>query len=139
MENAGAFAFAGVLADAARKESLTEWGPGDFEHPLSVLLADYEAADLNAIGTHILRSGIVHSLRMRLRAQEWMCRHPEILDERMDDAFEKLNNGVIPAVFIYTPDGKAGLGASSESSSASIRLSRTGMTASSLKIGTTSE
>ena len=32
---------------------------------------------------HILRSGIVHSLRMRLRAQEWIRRHPEILDERV--------------------------------------------------------
>ncbi len=29
-----------------------------------------------------------------------------ILDERNDDAFEKLNIGAIPAVFLYTPDGK---------------------------------
>jgi thiol-disulfide isomerase/thioredoxin len=29
-----------------------------------------------------------------------------ILDEKMDDAFEKLNIGAIPAVFLYTPDGK---------------------------------
>ncbi len=71
------------MADAQRKESLTDWGPGDFERPLGVLLADYPHADLNAIGTHILRSGIVHSLRMRLRAQEWIRRHPEILEERV--------------------------------------------------------
>lgn len=83
MDNAGAFALAGVLADAAGKESLTDWGPGEFEGPLSILLADYQDAELNAVGTHILRSGIVHSLRMRLRAQEWMRRHPEILDERI--------------------------------------------------------
>lgn len=69
--------------DAQRKESLTDWGPGDFEHPLGVLLDDYAAADLNTIGVHILRSGIVHSLRMRLRAQEWIRRHPEILHERI--------------------------------------------------------
>lgn len=72
------------MADAQRKESLTDWGSGDFERPLGVLLADYPRADLNAIGTHILRSGIVHSLRMRLRAQEWIRRHPEILDEKVD-------------------------------------------------------
>ncbi len=83
MDNAGAFAVAGVLADAQRKESLTDWGPGEFERPLRVLLDDYAGAELNAIGTHILRSGIVHSLRMRLRAQEWVRRHPEILDERI--------------------------------------------------------
>jgi len=76
-----------VLADAQRKEALTDWGPGDFERPLKALLADYERArlnaGLNAVGTHILRSGILHSLRMRLRAQEWIRRHPEILDERI--------------------------------------------------------
>jgi hypothetical protein len=77
------FDVAAVMADAQRKESLTDWGPGDFERPLRVLLADYPRADLNAIGTHILRSGIIHSLRMRLRAQEWIRRHPEILDERV--------------------------------------------------------
>jgi sulfotransferase family protein len=77
------FDLAAVLADAQRKESLTDWGPGDFEQPLAVLLADYATADLNAIGVLILRAGIVHSLRMRLRAQEWIRRHPEILEERV--------------------------------------------------------
>jgi Sulfotransferase family len=79
----GPFDLAAVLADAQRKESLTDWGPGEFERPLGVLLADYAAADLNAVGVLILRSGIVHSLRMRLRTQEWIRRHPEILDERI--------------------------------------------------------
>lgn len=77
------FDAAAMLAEAQRKESLTDWGPGEFERPLRVLLTDYERADLNAVGTHILRSGIVHSLRMRLRAQEWIRRHPEILDEQV--------------------------------------------------------
>ncbi|OCB47245.1 sulfotransferase [Mycobacterium malmoense] len=71
------------MAEARHKEALTDWGPGEFEGPLRVLLADYARADLNAVGVHILRSGIVHSLRMRLRAQEWIRRHPEILDERV--------------------------------------------------------
>ena len=83
MEAPSAFDAATVLADAQRKEALTDWGPGEFERPLRVLLEDYAGADLNAIGVHILRSGIVHSLRMRLRAQEWIRRHPEILDERI--------------------------------------------------------
>lgn len=87
MPHPDAFDAAGVLADAQRKEALTDWGPGDFERPLGVLLADYadsaSRADLNAVGAHILRSGIVHSLRMRLRAQEWIRRHPEILDEEV--------------------------------------------------------
>ncbi|MCV7215089.1 sulfotransferase [Mycobacterium crocinum] len=84
MADTGTFAMAGVLADAQRKEGLTEWGPGEFEEPLGVLLDDYPSAGLNAIGEHILRSGIVHSLRMRLRTQEWIRRHPEILDEQIE-------------------------------------------------------
>jgi Sulfotransferase family len=79
----GPFDLAGVLADAQRKESLSDWGPSEFERPLELLLADYATADLNAIGVLILRAGIVHSLRMRLRAQEWIRRHPEILEERV--------------------------------------------------------
>ncbi|MGO9353800.1 MAG: sulfotransferase family protein [Mycobacterium sp.] len=83
MEHSSAFDLATIVADAQRKEALTDWGPIEFERPLSVLLADYADADLNAVGTHILRSGILHSLRMRLRAQEWIRRHPEILDEQI--------------------------------------------------------
>jgi hypothetical protein len=84
MADTGTFAMAGVLADAQRKEGLTEWGPGEFEEPLGVLLNDYPGAGLNAIGEHILRSGLVHSLRMRLRTEEWIRRHPEILDEHIE-------------------------------------------------------
>lgn len=83
MQPASAFDPTSILADAQRKESLSDWGPGEFEGPLRVLLADYAGADLNMIGVHILRSGIVHSLRMRLRTQEWVRRHPEILDEQV--------------------------------------------------------
>jgi hypothetical protein len=81
---AGTFAMAGLLADAQRKEGLTEWGPGNFIEPLAVLLDDYPSAGLNAVGEHILRSGIVHSLRMRLRTQAWIRRHPEIVEERIE-------------------------------------------------------
>jgi Sulfotransferase family len=75
------FDLTAVLADAQRKEQLTDWGPGEFERPLGVLLADYAETDLNVVGLHIIRSGLVHSLRIRLRTQEWIRRHPEILDE----------------------------------------------------------
>ncbi len=74
---------ASVLAGAQAKEGLDDWGPVPFQEPLSVLLDSYAAADLNDIGVYILRSGIVHSLRMRLRAQEWIRRHPEITEERI--------------------------------------------------------
>lgn len=69
------------MADAQQKEGLSQWGPLPFEEPLQVLADSYAEADLNDIGVHILRSGLVHSLRMRLRAQEWIRRHPEITRE----------------------------------------------------------
>lgn len=78
---AAAFDVTAVMSAAQQKEGLEDWGPVPFSEPLAVLLDDYAGADLNEIGVHILRSGIVHSLRMRLRAQEWIRRHPGILDE----------------------------------------------------------
>ena len=66
----------------ARKEGLDDFGPGPFEEPLGVLLDAYAGAGLNDLGAHIAaRRRCVHSLRMRLRAQEWCRRHPEIVDE----------------------------------------------------------
>ena len=75
------FDAAGLATAAQQKEGLDDWGPVPFEEPLGVLAESYASADLNEIGVHILRSGLVHSLRMRLRAQEWIRRHPEIADE----------------------------------------------------------
>jgi hypothetical protein len=72
---------ASVVADARTKEGLEDLGPGAFEEPLGILLESYRAAGLNDVGAFILRQGVVHSLRMRLRAQEWFRRHPEIADE----------------------------------------------------------
>jgi hypothetical protein len=75
------FAAASLMAAAVAKEGLSDWGPLPFEEPLEVLADSYSTCDLNDVGVHILRSGLVHSLRMRLRAQEWIRRHPEITRE----------------------------------------------------------
>jgi len=71
----------GLVAAAQHKERLADWGPLPFTEPLGVLADSYASADLNDIGVHILRSGLVHSLRMRLRAQKWIRLHPEIVEE----------------------------------------------------------
>lgn len=75
------FRATGLAIAAQRKEGLDDWGPLSFEEPLGVLAESYSSAELNDVGVHILRSGLIHSLRMRLRAQEWIRRHPEITDE----------------------------------------------------------
>lgn len=70
-----------VLSSARAKEGLEDVGPGPLDEPLGVLLEAYAAAGLTDGGSRLLRGGVVHSLRMRLRAQEWLRRHPEIADE----------------------------------------------------------
>ncbi|AQT79925.1 sulfotransferase family protein [Mycolicibacterium litorale] len=77
------FSVAELATAAQAKEGLQDWGPLPFEDPLSVLAASYSQANLNDLGVHIIRGGLIHSLRMRLRAQEWVRRHPEILDEQI--------------------------------------------------------
>ncbi|MGH3638440.1 MAG: sulfotransferase family protein [Mycobacterium sp.] len=78
---ANPFDAAQLTATAQQKEGLQDWGPLPFQESLAALADAYAAADLNDIGGHVLRSGLVHSLRMRLRAQEWIRRHPEITTE----------------------------------------------------------
>lgn len=77
------FRLGSVLDEARTKEGLEDWGPGDVTEPLTVLLDSYAAAGLSDLGRMILRSGTVHSLRMRLRAQQWFTAHPEIADEQI--------------------------------------------------------
>lgn len=74
-----------LVADARRKEGVEDLGDESFREPLGVLCEAYDAADLSDVGRWILRSGLVHSLRTRLRAREWVRRHPEILDEQVED------------------------------------------------------
>lgn len=74
-----------LVADACRKEGLEDLGDERFREPLAVLCEAYDAADLSDAGRWILRAGLVHSLRQRLRLRAWTARHPEILDERVDD------------------------------------------------------
>jgi hypothetical protein len=75
------FAVPALLTAARSKESLDDFGPWAFEEALAVLAEDYLAADLSEMGAHIVRAGLVHHLRMRLRAAEWRRRHPEIAEE----------------------------------------------------------
>lgn len=74
-----------LIAAARAKEGLEDFGPGDFREPLGVLAEAYDGAGLSEVGQHLIRGGLVHSLRMRLRAQEWLRRHPEIADEVVTD------------------------------------------------------
>lgn len=70
-----------LIGTARAKESLDDFGSLPFTEPLGVLAEDYLGADLSELGAHIIHAGLVHHLRMRLRATEWRRRFPEIADE----------------------------------------------------------
>jgi Sulfotransferase family len=83
-ENRAAFEDAAILADAQTRTGLADFGPDSFREPLGVLLKSLrEEAPLNELGRMAMRTRVVESLETRLKMQEWIRRHPEILDEEI--------------------------------------------------------
>ena len=71
-----------ALLEAARDETgLDDFGPDDFRERLSVLAASLDTeSGLSAFGRANARSLLVSLLRNRLRVEDLVARHPEILD-----------------------------------------------------------
>ncbi|MAG32497.1 MAG: sulfotransferase [Deltaproteobacteria bacterium] len=75
-----------VLADAAARARLDDFGDEDFLEPMRRLLDAIEnEAALHAIGRVTMYERVVGSLVDRLSAQEHMNRHPEILEEEIHE------------------------------------------------------
>lgn len=83
-ERAAPFDDEALIARARHKAGLDDFGDEEFREPLRVLTRSLAKAPLNAVGTLVLRSSIVRSLVQRLSAQDWIRRHPEIEDERIE-------------------------------------------------------
>jgi hypothetical protein len=76
---------AGLVAAARANTGLREFGEDAFREPLSVLLRSLrEEAPLNALGRDMFRGRIIESLETRLKIEDWIIRHPEILDEEIE-------------------------------------------------------
>lgn len=71
------------MASACNTDGLDDFGHTAFREPLGVLLQALQAAPLNAMGIHIMRASVVHSLVNRLRMKFWRARHPQISAERI--------------------------------------------------------
>lgn len=70
-----------LLAEACDAAGSTDYGDDAFRVPLRALLSSLADAPLNEMGVSLQRAGILKSLTTRLRAVEWLTRHPEIADE----------------------------------------------------------
>ncbi len=71
-----------ILEQARRETGLTDFGSNDFEERLKVwLLAVDDDTELGAVGRVGAHRNIVRYAKNRLRFEDLLARHPEILDE----------------------------------------------------------
>jgi hypothetical protein len=64
---------------------LDDFGDPSFLEGLECLVSSYEGeARLNALGRGAVRGRLTQFLANRLKVQDWLCRHPEILDEPIE-------------------------------------------------------
>lgn len=85
--SANDFALDALLAEAsARAGGIDDFGPGDFRQGLLVLAdALNNEASLSAPGRGLLREKLLGQLVNRLVMEDHLRRHPEILDQPIDD------------------------------------------------------
>jgi len=73
-----------LLAEARQRTGLEDFGDERFREPLRRLLHSLDReARLSPTGRAMQRARILGSLVVRLRAEAFLARHPEILDERI--------------------------------------------------------
>jgi len=73
-----------LVAEARAVDGLTDFGNDTYLEPLEKLAWSLEhEARLNAVGEAVLRQRVVDILANQLRVEEWMKRHPEILEEEI--------------------------------------------------------
>jgi hypothetical protein len=84
--NRAAFVDADLLREAQERTGLSDFGEDGFREPLGVLLESLrEEAPLNEIGRPTMRGRVLESLETRLKTQDWITRHPEILEEEIKE------------------------------------------------------
>jgi len=71
-----------LLALARKRSGLRDFGKGYWEEPLDILLRSMrEEADLHPLGRFMMREQLVGRLVVRLQAEAWFRKHPEILEQ----------------------------------------------------------
>ena len=74
-----------VLESARRRTGLEDFGPSDFEARLQLLVDDYEAdRGMGELGRQAVLGDLVRYATNRLLIQDYLRRHPEALEERID-------------------------------------------------------
>jgi len=83
--NSGVMTLAGLLEQASQQVGLDDFGDPAFREGLGLLVSSYEQeARLSALGRGAIRGRLTQFLVNRLKLQDWIGRHPEILDEPIE-------------------------------------------------------
>ncbi len=76
---------ASLERDAMERAGLGDFGPGDWREGLARLLECAEReAELTDVGRTLLRSQLTDRLVNRLEIRDWVARHPEVEEERVE-------------------------------------------------------
>src|SRR5260370_4999289 len=74
-----------VVAEASTQTGLDDFGRDGFRKALEVLCESINAeAALNDVGDAAVRNTVVNSLGNRLRVVDWIRRHPDVGEERIE-------------------------------------------------------
>ena len=74
----------GLLATAIQETGFTDFGCESFRAPFEILVKAFNTeANLNTLGRFMQYQRIINSLKNRLRMEQWIKQHPEILDEQL--------------------------------------------------------
>ncbi len=69
-----------VMRKAQRKTGLKDWGGDDFVPVLDALVENVRERGPEPVGEHVIRFVVLRGLMNRLRIQDHINRHPEVLD-----------------------------------------------------------
>ncbi len=77
-----------LMSKAKKKTGLKDFGPDSFREGLDRLVASINReSNLNTIGMITIKTMLLNSLEVRLRTQQWMKEHPEVVEEQIEKPF----------------------------------------------------
>jgi hypothetical protein len=101
-----------MLEDARRATGLADFGDDWFQAPYRVLVkALEEEAQLNVVGRLMIRSDISRALESRLRVEDELARHPEILEQpvapmHIVTGLGRSGTSILHELFTVDPDNR---------------------------------
>ena len=72
-----------LIARACASTGLSEFGPGGWREGLGILVETMSAHDYGEVANGRIEARLTGVLASRLRIEDWIARHPEVLDEKI--------------------------------------------------------